>query len=279
MIDRFVLFLAAITAANLSFAYSLKGDSLFGAIPENLSLRAYSEVGSGYISTSGNISDTRPVAIECVSGDLKLEDYGKIGGYVWTISKLHGKRDDTYRRAFYEFEMGVWYAYDWVISQNCSIDSTFTPIWDITPGVKSANHVTQELQVTQSLENPFLQPYYSLLYGYAPDHWFRIRMGVRKNFQLFNGVSILPGVETIYSDNRRYEKRYGREPESRLEGFSSIISYVTIKWDFADNWNIYFRIKQYDLIGRNARAALRSDSAYYSKTDYAIYTLGIGCNF
>jgi hypothetical protein len=43
--------------------------------------------------------------------------------------------------------------------------------------------------------------------------------------------------------------------------------------------NSNFRIKQYDLVGSNARAAVRRNSAYYSKTDYMICTVGVGCSF
>ena len=271
--------LAAAVAAAAARAYTLDDDMLFGMVPDDMGFKAYSEIGSGYISSSGNISDTRPVAIECVSGDAGLGDYGEIGGYVWTISKLHGKRDATHRRAFYEFEMGVWYGYDWRIADGWGVDSKIMPMWDVEPGVKRSKHVTQELQVVQSLENPYLTPYYSLLYCYAPNHWFRVRMGVRRSFKLMEGVSLAPGAETVYSDARRYETRYGHEPESRLDGFSSLISYVTLKWDFAENWNVYFRIKQYDLVGSNARAAVRRNGAYYSRTDYTIYTVGVGCSF
>lgn len=277
-VKSLVLFAAA-AASTAARAYMLDNDLLFKAMPDNLNFRAYSEIGSGYISSSGNISDTRPVAIECVNGDAGLGDYGEVGGYVWTISKLHGKRDATHRRAFYEFEMGVWYAYEWIISEGWGVDSKIMPMWDVEPGVRRSNHVTQELQAVQSLENPYLTPYYSLLYCYAPDHWFRVRLGVRRSFRLPGGVSLAPGIETVYSDARRYERRYGHEPDSRLDGFSSLISYVTLKWDFAENWNVYFRIKQYDLVGSNARAAVRRNSAYYSKTDYTICTVGVGCSF
>ena len=58
------------------------GDPFSRYVAENAGFHAYSRVGNGYISTSGNISDSEPVAIECISGEVKIGDCGEIGGYV-----------------------------------------------------------------------------------------------------------------------------------------------------------------------------------------------------
>jgi hypothetical protein len=255
------------------------GDPFSRYVAENAGFHAYSRVGNGYISTSGNISDTEPVAIECISGEVKIGDCGEIGGYVWTISKLHGKCDDTQRRAFYEFETGVWYRYPWEMAEGWTVDTKICPIWDTCPGIKTSEHVVQEFMVNQSLENRYLTPYYSFLLGYAPDHWFRTRIGVRKTFEIYENVTLTPYIETVYSDARRYRLKYGDRPDSFWEGFSSLISVVTLRWNFTENWNVHLIVKQYDLVDRNARRAISARREYYQKTDHTLFTLGVGCDF
>lgn len=279
--SRMIIFAAAVLCgAVAAYSEDASGEDLFSKyIADSAGFHAYSRVGTGYISTSGNISETRPVAIECVSGEVKIGDYGEIGGYVWTISKLHGKRDATQRRPFYEFEMGVWYRNLWEIAEEWSVDTMVCPLWDTCAGIRTSKHVTQELMVNQSLENPYLTPYYGFLHSYAPDHWFRTRIGVRRSFRIFDNLTLTPAVETVYSDPRRYRLRYGERPDVFIEGFSTLISVVTLKWKFTDNWNVHFIVKQYDLLGGDARKAIRARTEYYQRTDYAIFTVGVGCDF
>ena len=102
-------------------------------------------------------------------------------------------------------------------------------------------------------------------------------MGVEKKFKVAEAVSVTPFVETVWMDSRRYQQRYGGIPQDRFLGgaFATMTSGVVLDWEFAKDWHLFSRLRQYDIINSQSRRAVKKQDAYYAKCDQFIFSLGL----
>ena len=77
------------------------------ALQLNGGVRAYFE--SGYISSSGRLAYTKPVAEQWGFLRIKHEDFGWLMTDGWLCSILNDQTDNVHRRAFYCYEGTVTY--------------------------------------------------------------------------------------------------------------------------------------------------------------------------
>lgn len=94
-------------------------------------------------------------------------------------------------------------------------------------------------------------------------------------------LTVMPFVETVWMDNRRFQSRYGGIPQGRFLGgaFATMTTGVRLTWRIDDNWRLFVRFRQYDIINNQSRRAVKKQTAYYAKCDYPIVGAGIECSF
>ena len=100
-------------------------------------------------------------------------------------------------------------------------------------------------------------------------------------FAVGEKLTVMPFVETVWMDNRRFQSRYGGIPQDRFLGgaFATMTTGARLTWRIDDNWRLFFRFRQYDIINNQSRHAVKKQTAYYAKCDYPIFGAGIECSF
>ena len=244
--------------------------------------RLSAEFESAYLSSSGTLCDTRPTALQNLDWAVHLGDYGKLYGYGCFLSMMHDRQHELHRPAFNEFEGGAFYGYDWKISDDVTFFNGAGGVWNPLFGYRNGYDDTLwEFRYFQSLQNPYLTPYWDTLTLIEPGQWTRLRFGVRRDFDLTDELTFSAWIDGVWGDNRRYEARYGDRPEYQFFGGAFCTSTVGLQltWRFAERWLVYAKIRQFDTLDRRGRRAEKKKTDYWARRDIAIVTLGIACDF
>ncbi len=241
----------------------------------------HGEVSSGYLSSGGTLGDTRPVSVQMATWLFDFHDLGSISGYFWTISSLHNGQHEVHREAFNQFETAIYYGYNWRLADCAELRTKFGPLWNPQIGYKEGHNCDWGWHFVQSLENDFVTPYANGLWMVAPTPRSRIRFGLQKPFSPAEDWTVMPFVETVWMDNRRFQSRYGGIPQDRFLGgaFATMTTGIKATWRFAEGWRLFARFRQYDIINSQSRRAVKRKDAYYAKCDYPVLGVGIECDF
>ena len=244
--------------------------------------RLSAEFESAYLSSSGTLCDTRPTALQNLDWAVHFGDYGKLYGYGCFLSMMHDRQHELHRPAFNEFEGGAFYGYDWKITDDVTFFNGAGGVWNPLFGYRNGYDDTLwEFRYFQSLQNPYLTPYWDTLTLIEPGQWTRLRFGVRRDFALTDSLKFSAWIDGVWGDNRRYEARYGDRPEYQFFGGAFCTSTVGLQltWRFAERWLVYAKICQFDTLDRRGRRAEKKKTDYWARRDIAIVTLGIACDF
>ena len=244
--------------------------------------RLSAEFETAYLSTSGTLCDSRPTALQNLDWTYHLGDYGKFYGYGAFLSMLHDRQHELHRPAFNEFETGAFYGYDWKITEDVTFFNGAGGVWNPLFGYRNGYDDTLwEFRYFQSLENPYLTPYWDTLTLIEPGQWTRLRFGVRRDFALTDTLTLSTWVDGVWGDNRRYAARYGESPEYQFFGgaFCTSTAGLQLAWQFAKRWRLYAKIRQFDTLDRRARRAEKRKTDYWARRDIAIGTVGISFDF
>ena len=243
--------------------------------------RLSAEFETAYLSSSGTLCDTRPTALQNLDWTVHFGDYGKLYGYGCFLSMLHDKQHELHRPAFNEFEGGAFYGYDWRLSENVTFFNGAGGVWNPLFGYRNGYDDTLwEFRYFQSLENPYLTPYWDTLTLIKPGQWTRLRFGVRHDFKLTETLTLSAWADAVWGCKRRFRARYGNEPDHLLCGaFCTTTVGLQLTWRFADNWMVYAKVRQFDTINRQARRAEKRKSEYWARRDIAIGTIGVAYEF
>ncbi len=239
------------------------------------------EVASAYLGSGGAIYDTRPISSQEIGCFFDLGDYGWIDGYFWIVSALHDKQKENHRMLFNEIETVIRYGQKWRISDNAVLKASVGPLWNPPVGYDGAHQNCWGPYVATHLDNSFIVPYMSGLWLLAPRMRGRIRFGVRKAFALSECVSLTPSFETVWMDRRRFDARYGGDPEKAFLGgsFATVTTGLNLSWQITENCRTYLRFLMFDIINFQARRAVKKQDAYYAKCDWPIFRLGVEYGF
>lgn len=243
----------------------------------------WTEFENAYLSSSGTLSDTRPISMENVDWTYRLGDYGKFWGYGCFLGTLHERQHEYHRAAFNEFETGFFYGYDWKLNDEFTFCNSAGGVWNPLFGYRDSYRDTLwEYRYFQSLENPYLTPYWDILGLLSPSpSWMRIRMGVRRSFNLTDTLVLTPSIDCVWGDYDRYHARYGEYPSRDfLHGaFVSTTAGLKLEWFITKCFSVWAKVRQFDTIDPQARRLEKKKTVYWAKPDYTIFTLGMGLHF
>lgn len=247
------------------------------AILKSSSWYVGAEIASAYLGSSGAIYDTNPITSQEVGWLFDFGEYGRIDGYFWIVSSLHDRQHESHRELFSEFETVIRYGQSWRIAENVTLKANAGPLWNPAIGYWRAHRNAWGPYVNASLENPVVVPYMSGLWILSPKMRGRIRFGVRRTFALSEHLSMTPSIETVWMDRRRFDSRYGAEPEDAFLGgsFATVTTGVKLSWQITENWQSYFRFQMFDVINSQARRAVKKQDVYYAKCDWPIFRFGV----
>ena len=240
------------------------------------------DVESGYLTSSGMIYDTRPVATQYIYARLDSLSFGYLDGYVWTISSLHDEQHVSHRALFNEFETVLRYGYNLRFPREFTLDTKIGGYWNPPVGYRSARMDYWGVNVEQSLKNPYVVPFWSGLWLFGPKMRGRIRAGLRKPFQLHEDFTVTPSVEAVWVDRRRFQAKYGENPEDddMFGGaFTAITTSIRAEWRFMPDWTVFLSLHQFDMVNAQARDAVDSSHGYWQKSDWLIVRAGVSYEF
>ena len=249
---------------------------------DRISGSVYCEFASSYLSTSGSLVDTNPVASQELYGKFDFgEDYGWIDGYLWVISSLYNEQTDLHRDLFFELEYAVRYGYKWRLTKQTYIRTTLGLLADSEIGYPDDDYLYWGPHWVISYENPYITPYVNTLWMLQPKMRGRVVVGVRHPFLFWRRFTVTPFVETVWYDANRYLAKYGAESDQDFfgGGFATERAGLNFRWQINGAWAICASLQQYAVLGHQARASVRSSSAYYARTDLLRGTCGVEYSF
>ena len=239
------------------------------------------EVASAYLGSGGAIYDTRPITSQELGWFFDFGDYGWIDGYFWIVSALHDRQHESHRMLFNEIETVIRYGQKWQTSEKTAIKASVGPLWNPPVGYEQSHKNCWGPYVSVQFDNPVVVPYMSGLWLLAPKMRGRVRIGVRKSFALSENLSMTPSLESVWMDRRRFDARYGADPEDAFLGgsFATLTTGARLSWQVTGNCQVYFRFLMFDIINSQARRAVKKQDKYYAKCDWPVFRIGVEYSF
>jgi hypothetical protein len=241
--------------------------------------RVYFE--SAYLSSSGTMSYTKPVAEQVAWVYANMGDFGYATVDGWLCSALNGQTDHIHRRAFYCYEGTARYGYVLRFTESVKLDTNGGLLWDWLGGYRNYHHTPLAILAMQHLRNPIITPYWNLLHRFDDARYVRIRTGVEQPFTPLESVTLRPYIESIWGDASRYKRVYRDSPSYCFLNGSYMVGVVGLlaEWRFTDNWYLWGRFRQFLTVNPAARSLAHKRDTIVHHTDYSIYGIGIGCSF
>ena len=239
------------------------------------------ELASAYLGSSGAIYDTRPIFSQETGWFFDFGDSGWIDGYFWIVSSLHNRQHESHRVLFSEYETTICYGQTWQMSKKVSLKAKIGPLWNPAIGYWDSHNNYWGPYLGVNIDNPIVVPYAKGLWLLAPKMRGRICFGLRRNFALSERWDFTPMIETVWMDRRRFSSRYGSNPGDAFFGgsFATVTTGARVTWKMTENLQTYFRFLMFDVVNSQARKALNKQDAYYAKSDWPVFRLGVEYSF
>ncbi len=222
------------------------------------------EVRSTYVSLDRIVED-RPMQTTFVRAGLDAGPFGRFGVRNWDVSSLTDRRHDAHRHALYHYEFGPTWQYDLEIADGWRVASDLTRSWTLYRGFDSgsSNRTYHWWQLDQSLENPYVVPFYRLRRCFRGNDYLYFKIGARRRFEIFGGAYVTPSVFAEGGNGRNKRRVVGRKPDGGewQDGVSSVSFRLEPGWRACDELTVFGYVEHYELVGGGERHA-NSDGTY-----------------
>lgn len=229
---------------------------LLASILGPFSVEVSPEVRSSYQSF-GKLVEDRPMQLTSVRVKYATEDFGKFGIRNWDVSSLTDRRHDVHRHALYHTEHCLTWDYDWEIAKDWRLDSELMFGWAIYAGFKddASNRSYCYWQVDQSLENPYIVPFYRFSRVVTGYDYIYFKAGLRRKFDLPSNWYVTPSVFLEGGNKRNYRRVFGQNIHGSWDsaGCSSISFRLEAGYRCSDYLTAFVFVEQYEVIGAETR--------------------------
>ena len=212
--------------------------------------------------------------------------FGRFGLRNWDVSSLTGRRSDVHRHACYHTEFGPTWQYGVDIAEGWRFKSDLTRSWTVYRGFNrahdSSNRTYHWWQVEQSLENPYIVPFYRLRRTFRGNDYMYFKAGVRRRFPLFGGLSITPSVFTEGGNARSWRRTLGENVSGSGWGGGGVNSMsfrIEFDWNVSDWASAFCYVEQYDVIGGDARRTNGASPSRCAHNDWTHGGIGLRLRF
>lgn len=206
-------------------------------------------------------------------------EFGRFGIRNWDVSSLTDRRHDAHRRALYHTEFGPTWQYDFDIADGWRLKSDITRSWTIYRGFenRASNRTYHWYQIDQSLENPYVVPFYRLRRCFRGSDYLYFKAGVRKKLVFLDDFYLTPSVYVDGGNSRNYNRAIGTRPDGERwhGGVSSVTFRLELGWTVCENVSAFMFVEQYEVAGQAARHAIESSSYRCAHKDWTLG--GVGC--
>lgn len=255
---------------------------LFAAILSPFFLEYTPEVRSTYVSL-GKLFEDRPMQVNYIRIGADAGGFGRFGIRNWDVSSLTDRRADVHRHMFYHTEFGPTWQYDLDIADSWVLKSDLTHSWTIYRGFRNTanNKSYRWVQAEQSLENPYVTPFWRIRKCYSGNDYFYFKFGLRRRFALTERLYVTPSVFFEGGSSRTKERVLGSKPDGETwkSGVASVSVRLEAGWRFSEWASAYMYVEQYDVIGGEARSVNGSNPYLCAHNDWTFGGFGMRFRF
>ena len=240
------------------------------------------EVRSTYQSL-GKIVEDRPMQVTFVRAGVDAGAFGRFGVRNWDVSSLTDRRHDAHRHALYHTEFGPTWQYDIEMADGWAVKSDLTRSWTMYRGFAddSSDKTYHWYQLDQSLENPYLVPFYRVRKCFRGNDYFYFKAGARRRFPLLWDLALVPSVFAEGGSSRNQARVLGKRPGGGRwpDGVASVSFRLELNWRISENVAAFVFAEQYEIVGGDERRAARESSYRCSHADWTHGGVGIRIRF
>ena len=271
----------AATASVLALAASGETNLVSEAV-RRTHVSAYADIETAYWAR-GAIVDKRPYSAQFVDLSFDLDPFGRIGGYAWSVSSLSKSgQSATRRNAYNEVDYGVYYGYGLELAEDWILDTTVAKKWVTLPGYRPHANTISEWNVSQSLKNPYVTPYYLLRRAYNGQHWCYWEVGLTRSWKFLEDFTFTATVFGELGDSRHFAAQYGANPHGSgrySDGLMALNLMLRLDYAVTEWLGVFAFVHQFDVVSSDARAALDASTTPESRKDLTIGGVGVALNF
>ena len=263
--------------------FAAKGETnLVHEVIKRTHVSAYADIETAYWAR-GVISDKKPYSAQFIDLSFDLNPFGRIGGYVWTASALATSGQSyTRRNAYNEFDYAVYYGYGLELAEDWALETTIAKKWVVLPGYRPHVHSFSEWDISQSLKNPYVTPYYLLRRAYHGQQWCYWDVGLTRSWEFLDGFTFTATFFGEFGDSRHFAAQYGANPHGNgrySDGLMALNLLLRLDYAVTENFGIFAFVHQFDVVSSDARAALGASSKPETVKDLTIGGIGVQLNF
>ena len=242
------------------------------------------EVRSAYQSL-GKIIEDHPMQVTFARVGVDTGTFGKFGIRNWDVSSLSDRRADIHRHALYHTELGVSWQYDLELPWNWRLKTDLAiASWTFYRGFEDAdsNKDYRWHQIDQSLENPYIVPFYRLRRCVEGSDYLYFKAGFRRRFNFFEDYYLTPSVYVEGGNSRNHRRVLGKNvtgDDWGYGGVSSINFRLEGGWRICGNVTAFVFVDQYEIVGSDARDSIAASTNKCVHNDLTIAGIGFRMNF
>ena len=257
--------------------------NLVEQVREWVGLSAFAEIQTAYLAR-GKVVDARPFSAQFVDGEVKLGDFGHVGGHAWSVTSLSGSGQGAPKRyAYNEVDYNLHYVYDWKIADGWTLENRVARQWVTLPGYHGDAKTICEWHAAQALHNPYVTPYYLLRHSCQPEVWSYWDIGAKRSFALTDDLSFTVDFFGDCGDARHFASQYGPKPDapgSRYHGGLMALNLV-LRLDYAitEFMSVYAFVWQFDVVSDEARDTLKATRLPEARRDLTVGGVGLALSF
>ena len=245
-------------------------------------LDATAEVRSTYQSL-GKMVEDRPMQVTNIRFGYDAGEFGRFGVRNWDVSSLTDRRREAHRHEFYHTEFGAVWQYDIDLAEGWTLKSELNLSWTLYRRFDSreSNRTYRWLQLTQSVENRYVVPFWTMRKCFHGNDYFYFRAGLRRRFDLPFGTYLMPSVYADGGSSRNQKRVFGAKGGGMEwnEGASSVSARLEFGWRVNDAVSAFVFIEQYEVVGGDERRKNRSSSYRCAHNDWTHGGVGVRIRF
>ena len=136
-------------------------------------------------------------------------------------------------------------------------------------------------QIDQSLENPYLVPFYRARKCFRGNDYFYFKVGLRRKFSIFTNFFFTPSVFAEGGSSRNFERVIGKRLDTKHwdDGVSSISMRLEFSWKYNEVMSLFAFIEQYEVVGSDARRTNGLSSYRCAHNDWTHGGIGVRMSF
>ena len=240
------------------------------------------EIRTTYVSL-GKIVEDRPMQTTYARVGYDTGPFGKFGIYNFDVSSLTDRRADDHRHVLYHTEYGPFWDYDWKIAKDWTLCNGIMAVITLYRGFENdaSNGDYGWIQLGQSLENPYVVPYYRMRrYGLDTDYFY-FRLGVRRKCRFLDDFYVTPEIAADGGNGRNYRRVVGARADGGEwnSGVSSLTFRLEAGWEISACFTLFAYVEQYEVTGGATREANAQSSSPCAHNDWTLGGVGLRMQF